>query len=203
VLRRFGIAVQMDANPLFQLDNLTKHISKDEVTWYVEFQGARVHVSTEDLLAPTKLQIMFLEKFNVILPAVKKPDWMDRLKELINKSDEVMEPEDASFVGQVESVIDQFLTETRPAEIRDELMKGNPVIEGDKIYFRSADVMRYLGNKGMRMEPKELWHIIKEQGGETKLFKIHGKVIRTWGVPKPQFYDGAELALPKPVEDTF
>jgi hypothetical protein len=198
VKREFGVAngSQSDSKETFDLDNLTRCISKDSVRWYAEHQGCRVELTTEQLMSPAELQKIFIEKFmRVIIPG-KRFEWHERLAELMQTCNEVIEPDDASTQGQFENLLDNFFSASRPARNKDELIKGNSYTTGGRIHFRSEDLFNYLSVRRFNHKPHDIWIWLKSMGATATQLRVKGKLIRVWSLPEPERFDGSELSLP-------
>lgn len=198
--REFGIAGGSGKAELFPIDHLTKCRSRQSVRWYVESQGHRIEVSTEELLSQSKMQLIFAEKFSIIVMTGKNADHLGHIKTLMEGSDEVEDPEDASAQGQFENLLDNYFSASRPARNRDEIIKGNSYIEEGKIYFRSEDLFNYLSVRHFRQEPHDIWMWLKQIGGESKQIKIKGKKVRVWSLPEPENFDNTKIDLPTEVD---
>jgi hypothetical protein len=196
VKRDFGVTFGDASSNVFPLDNLTRCISKESVRWYAEHQGFRVELTTDQLMSPTELQKVFLERFAQLIIPGKRTDWHIRLRELMETCSEVHDPEDASVQGQFENLLDNFFSASRPARNRDELIKGNSFTESGRIYFRSEDLFNYLNVRRFSHKPHEVWSWLKNLGSDSVQMRVKGKMIRVWSLPEPERFDGAELALP-------
>lgn len=200
--REFGITFGKDAGELFPIDNITKCVSRDSVRWYAEHNSTRVELTTEQLLSPTLLQRVFLDRFSVVIVIGKQRDWVLRLKELMETCDTVSDPDDASRQGQFENLVANYFENSRPARNRDELIKGNSYSEEGKVFFRSEDLINYLTIKRFQHSVHEIWMWIKQMKGESKQVRIKGKMLRVWILPEPEKFDTTTgIDLPSTVEE--
>lgn len=197
VKREFGVAFgNSDSKETFELDNLTRCVSKDSVRWYAEHQGCRIELTTEQLMSPTELQKIFIERFmRVIIPG-KRFDWHDKLAEMMQTCNEVIEPDDASTQGQFENLLDNFFSSSRPARNKDELIKGNSYTAAGRIHFRSEDLFSYLNVRRFNHKPHDVWVWLKSMGASASQMRVKGKLIRVWSLPEPERFDGSEIAMP-------
>jgi hypothetical protein len=200
--REFGIAQGKDIGELFPIENLTKCMSKDSVRWYAENNGHRIELTSEQLLSPTLLQRVFLDRFSIVIIIGKQRDWVIRLKELMETCDTVHDPDDASRQGQFENLVDKFFSDSRPAKNKDELIKGNSFAEGGRIHFRSEDLLNYLNIRRFTHTPHEVWMWLKQMSGESKQLRVKDKMLRVWTLPEPtRFNNATGIELPAEIEE--
>ena len=200
VKREFGVTFGNTGDSLFPIENLTRCISKDSVRWYAEHQGMRVELTTDQLMSPTEMQKVFVEKFARMIIPGKRADWQVKLGEMMASCNEVQDPEDASRHGQFENLLDNFFSSSRPARNRDELIKGNSFTENGLVHFRSEDLFNYLNVHRFNHTPHEVWTWLRQVNASAVSLKVKGKSLRVWALPEPARYDGAELALPSQLE---
>lgn len=200
VRRDFGVTFGDSALQIFPLDNLTRCSSKNSVRWYAEHQGFRVELTTDQLLSPTELQKVFIERFGQVIIPGKRAEWHLRLKELMETCSEVQDPDDASRQGQFENLLDNFFSASRPARNKDELIKGNNYTEAGRVYFRSEDLFNYLNVRRFTHTPHEIWTWLKSMQAAAHQMRIKGKMLRAWSIPEPEKFDGSEIAMPTQLE---
>lgn len=198
--REFGIAGGAGAGELFPVDNLTKCKSRDAVRWYIESQGHRIELSTDQLFDRAALQKIFAERFSIVIITGKPNEWLMRLKELVENCDEVDDPDDASEQGQFESLLDNFFTQSRPARNRDEIIKGNSYIEDGRVFFRANDLYSYLSARRFSHKPSQIWSWAVKLGATSKQMRIKGKNTWLWSLPQPEQYDATSIDLPRNIE---
>lgn len=198
--REFGISVTITGTSGIPIDSITKCVSKDSVRWYAEHQGERIELTTEQLLSPEQLQKIFLERFSVMLNVGKKQQWHEKLKELLTTVEVVEDPEDASRRGQFEKLVESFLTASRPARNKDEIIKGNCYLEDGRISFRSEDLFTYLTIRRFMHNTHEVWSWVHDIGGEPGQVRVLGKYIRVWTLPEPEKHTEPHIALPESLE---
>jgi hypothetical protein len=150
-------------------------------------------------MSAAAMQLIFAERFKQMFTCTQK-QWKEKLAELIPAADTVYDPEDASYQGQFNNLLDNFFTANRPARNRDELIKGNSFIENGRIIFRSEDLFNYLTIRHFKHTPHETWGWLKQMGATAKQLNIKGKAIRVWSLPEPEKHDNTPITLPTEVE---
>ena len=195
-----GMTIEVDAITKYETEN------KSSVRWYVEMQGERIEVTTQQLLDQRQLQKMCVEKLNKcpsLMPGLK---WEKRINELLQSVEVIVDPDDASPQGQFEKALDAFLTGKVQARQKDEIMNGKPWhnVEEQKVYFRSEDLFIYLEARRYRYSSQhQIWSWLRNSGGDRKAFRIKGKAVKVWSFPAPEFYEDEDLDIPSTVEEDF
>jgi hypothetical protein len=204
--RPYGVGGGFDGNAI-EIDSITKYETENRssVRWYIEIQGERIEVTTDQILEQRKLQKLCVEKLNKCPSVMPQQRWEARINELLNAVEVINDPDDASPQGQFEKVLDSFLTGKVQARHRDEIMNAKPWhdTELDKVFFRSEDLFIYLEARRFRFHSQhQIWSWLREAGGDRNQFRIKGKAVKVWSVPAPEFYEEEELQIPS-VEEEF
>jgi hypothetical protein len=195
-----GQTIEIDAITKYETEN------RSSVRWYIEVQGERIEITTQQLLDQNQLQKICVEKLNKCPAKMPAPKWEHRINELLSSVEIIQDPDDASPQGQFEKVLDAFLTGKVQARHKDEIMNGKPWndTEDGKVFFRSEDLFIYLESRRFRYPSQhQVWSWLRLIGGDRKTFRIKGKVVKVWSVPTPEFYEDEELDIPSTVEEEF
>ena len=196
-----GMAIEVDAITKYETEN------RSSVRWYIELQGERIEVTTQQLLDQRQLQKICVEKLNKCPSTMPSQRWEQRINELLGSVEVIIDPDDASPQGQFEKTLDAFLTGKVQARQKDEIMNAKPwhdVDEG-KVYFRSEDLFIYLEARRFRYPSQhQVWSWLRNLGGDRKTFRIKSKPVKVWSVPAPEYYsDDDELPIPSTVTEEF
>ena len=196
-----GQAIEIDAITKYETEN------RSSVRWYIEIQGERIEVTTQQLLDQRQLQKLCVEKLNKCPSTMPAQRWEQRINELLGSVEVVVDPDDASPQGQFEKMLDSFLTGKVQARHRDEIMNAKPWHDSDegKVYFRSEDLFIYLDARRFRYPSQhQVWSWLRNLGGDRKTFRIKSKPVKVWSVPAPEFYDDEDdLDIPTTVTEEF
>jgi hypothetical protein len=205
--RAFGVGGGAGGN-VIEIDAITKYETENRssVRWYIDIQGERIEVTTDQLIEQRKLQKICVEKLNKCPALMPQPRWESRINELLDVVEVINDPDDASPQGQFEKVLDAFLTGKVQARHRDEIMNAKPWHSEDKnkVYFRSEDLFIYLEARRFRFHSQhQIWSWLREAGGDRDQFRIKGKAVKVWSVPAPEFYQEEDLEIPSAIEENF
>jgi hypothetical protein len=206
--RQFGVGRTGGGQEIF-IDAITKYETENRtsVRWYIEIQGERIEVTTQQLLDQRQLQKICVERLNKCPSTMPGQRWEQRINELLNSVEVIQDPDDASPQGQFEKMLDSFLTGKVQARHRDEIMNAKPWHDTDeeKVYFRSEDLFIYLDARRFKYQSQhQVWSWLRSLGGDRKTFRIKSKPVKVWLVPAPEFYDDDDdLEIPTTVKDQF
>ena len=195
-----GLALEVDAITKYETEN------RQSVRWYIEMQGERIEVTTPQLLDQRQLQKICVEKLNKCPSTMPAPKWEQRINQLLENVEVIVDPDDASPQGQFEKMLDSFLTGKVQARQKDEIMNGKPWHDPDeaKVYFRSEDLFIYLEARRFRYTTQhQIWSWLRLLGGDRKTFRIKSKPVKVWSVPEPEFFDDEELNIPSAITEEF
>ena len=195
-----GQAIEIDAITKYETEN------RSSVRWYIEIQGERIEVTTQQLLDQSALQKICIEKLNKCPTKMPAQRWEQRINELLNTVEIIIDPDDASPQGQFEKILDSFLTGKVQARHRDEIMNAKPWHDKDegRVYFRSEDLFIFLEARRYRYHSQhQIWSWLREAGGDRHSIRIKGKPVKVWSVPAPQFYEDDDLEVPSNVVENF
>ena len=176
--RKYGVGASGGA-PLFS--NLSKQNS-DPPIWFLDVEGGRLELETEELLNQTRFQRKCMDALNLIPPKVRENVWRQIIQQLLDSLTIIEVPKDASTEGHFNELLETFCTE-RPARERDELLLGKPWSDKGRTYFRLADLMDFLHRKNFRDYPRnKLSARLRELGGKSHFFNIKGKGANVWHI---------------------
>tara|TARA_B100001248_G_scaffold78995_1_gene57071 strand:+ start:3720 stop:5243 length:1524 start_codon:yes stop_codon:yes gene_type:complete len=174
--RKHGIGAN-GGTPLFS--NLTKQDS-DPPIWFLDVEGGRLELETDDLLNQNRFQRKCMDALNKIPPKVKENVWRQIIQQLLDALTVVEVPKESSTEGHFMELLEAFCTE-RPARERDELLLHKPWTDKGRTYFRLADLMEYLHRHNFKeYQRNRLTSKLKQLHGEPYFFNIKGKGINVW-----------------------
>lgn len=181
--RQFGVGGGQDNKHLFS--GLVKYQSKsgEGVRWAVTFDGERIELNTDELMAKDLLQKKIFEKTNkMYYPPKNNTEWMKTLEILANERNIIEDPEDASEKGQFEELLKIFLSGKKHSGERKILTTGGLFLneEEKNIYFRSIDLSNFLKSKRFKFTIQQVWGWFLSFGGGSKQMSVCGNKERLW-----------------------
>lgn len=200
--RRFGIARLRSDHSIKAFPEMTnlRKILTDPPRWLINIEGTDVELATEDLMQMPRLRKELFEKLNMVIPIIKVTDYDDILRKLISQSTQILAPEDAGTRGQFNMLVEMFLSRSRSAEEREDILQGLPFAEKGRIFFRSADLLSFLERKKFhKYSTAEVYSQLRASGAEHCALRTKKAVLKVWSMPIPG-YEQTEDFDPVPAE---
>jgi hypothetical protein len=171
----------------------------EDPMWTLEVRGKTVRVSTDVLLSLTALNAACLAQANCMIPPMSPQKWRKTMNELVETVNQVVLPEDASKTGQLREHLFDFLTRQGFVVERDQMLNTNrPYREGDKVYFRLQDLIKYLKREQFDFKSEKwLVHELREVGAGNDEWKVKGQFLRVWWMTAPEDEDKKEQSTKK------
>lgn len=158
----------------------------DDPLFAMEVNGKRVLVTTSQLYSRDEFNRACISQANVIPVHMTPVRWLKFLGKFLPTADVVPLPEDASPTGQLWEYITMFLTQSVIATEREKIQLGVPYREGDKMYFRSIDLFKFLDARRLPYKsPQQVWEVLRQRGADKGFWNIHGRGINYWSLPAP------------------
>jgi hypothetical protein len=157
--------------------------------WFMDVDGHRVELTTEDLLSQQKFRRICVEQFNKLPPKVKPMLFEQLIQEKLEEVEVVVAPRDAGAEGQFLMWLESYCR-TASAENREGLLRGKHFTERGRVYFRSVDLFNYLKrNRFMSFTEQRMWTILKRNGAEHGQWNMDGKCVTWWSYELPEQHE--------------
>ena len=122
--RQFGIGNFFE----HQVSDLTKFES-DESTWFLNIDGRRLKLSTEQLYDQHRFRKACMNEINIIPNLMRPNDWDSRIQTLLEVVEVIQMPHEITKTGRFESLLERFLEDQGEAEHIDEIEIGKALFE--------------------------------------------------------------------------
>lgn len=162
--------------------NLRK-ILTDPPTYILEVNSKDIHLTSDEFRTFEKLRKRVFEIQDAVIRPIKQAQWEQKIKGLLASKKDIEAPEDASIFGAVISKIDDFLALSERSKGREDLLRGMPIMEREKILFQVDYLQRYLSSQKVTIANQDLFSILHRRQCTYTLIKIKGKVVRAWAIP--------------------
>lgn len=178
-------------------------VESDPRVWFVDVNGGRLEVSTEELQMFQRFQRACMEQLNFMPPEIKKSDWEIIVNGLMQQMVVIEVPEELTYKGQFVDMLEGFCNGRVQAQSAEELMLGKPWTEDGRTYFRLDSFMEFLRAKNFSAYTRgQIQERLKELNSgkvasESRRFadtKGKSKVIRVWSIPE----FGVDPDIPQP-----
>lgn len=201
-MRKFGVGKGGEYPVIGGLSKL----DTDPPIWFADVEGARLELSTQDLLNYPRFQAACTEKINKCYKLVKHDIWLSILSEALEKVVVIEAPPDSGRAGVFHELLEEFLTNRSRGERREDLWSGRPWENVDKgrHYFPLKSFQRFLKQEGVReLSRPQVISSLRKLGGEPDKFKFsNGAELRVWSVPSNVVQNLGDMKLEAPkIED--
>lgn len=180
----FGVGGQSD-DPGVVLGDLVK-LRTEPPTWLWDVDGARIELTTEEVMDQRKFHSKVIETLNKWPSMVKPTTWQNMVRDRLKDATVVQVPEDATREGQMWVHLARFCTSRVVGRSIDELLLGKPFTDEDegRTYFCSSDLLGYLQQHRVSgVGEKELFKWLRGRGVDHHFKNIKGKGVNCWSVP--------------------
>lgn len=160
--------------------SLRKHLT--EPPMYVLRVGETdVRVTMAVLRNHNALRTAIAEQADILVPGMKAIEWDNQLSALLAQVEVIEAPDDASDRGLAWTAICEALRQRTENEER--FAQGKPYEHDKQVYVTGAMLRDILRARGLNLEQRSLWEVVREHGGENTTARINGRVFRTWTIP--------------------
>ena len=188
--RKFGIGGD-DLAPPFVLGTLVK-IDTEPPTWFIDVDGARIELTTEDLLDQGRFRKLCVEKLNKLPRRMKPGGWDKLVADRLDNVEVVEAPKDISPEGMFYRLFEQFIARP-PGRNQGQLLAGKHIIENGRILFRGPDLIAWLEKQRFKdLKTRQVWAALRKlKDGEDGILVTHeqrnidNRCIQLWSVPAP------------------
>lgn len=185
--RQYGVGSGSHEGP--SISALSKYAS-DPPLWFLDVEGQRIELTTEELQQQHKFQVVCMNKINVAPPTMKKGDWEGLLNGLLRQMVETQAiteaPEDTSNEGRFMDLLEEFCTHMQSAMDREEILMGRPWTDEDEkvTLFRLKDLEAFLTrNKFVTLTSAKIAQRLRSIEGKPDSIFVKGRTVRVWRIP--------------------
>jgi hypothetical protein len=183
VTRQFGIGGEGES----KVNDLTKLQSDGESIYFLNVDGRRVCLTTQDLTNETKFHDACVEQINIWPKPKGKKDWRLHVQDLLQHCQTEYVSKAMTREGRFEAHLEDFILEQGQADDLEEIM-SNRAYHDEKenvIYFRLNALENFLRRRNFHNFSKtRMINVIKEKrkGGDTQK-RIGKKQVYVWWIP--------------------
>ena len=195
--RQYGIGDSFEHN----FSDLTK-IQSDQSVWFLNIDGQRIVLDTEELFDQNKFRKACMDKINIVPNPMRPNAWTTRLQQLLRDIEVIEAPKEIRKEGRFKSLLEQFLDDQGAAEHIDEINMGKAWFDKGKAYFKTDAIQTFLEKKRFKDFTSTLIHAtIRQMGGGHAHKKVQGTTAFMWYIPYTQ-KEEKSFAVPNLEEKT-
>lgn len=200
--RPFGIG-ELEEEFELNLGSLCK-IGTEPPIWIIDVEGVRVQLDTEDLIDQMRFRRVCMMAINKLPPLMKRVPWEKLVREKLENVEIIEAPAETRVAPRVNQYVRQFLINTPAGESREELSIGRPWHDYSTgmVYFRGNDLIRFLDNNNIRLEPRKVWNSLRENGTGHRQIKLGNTTAQVWFVPLSSV-EGVSVPQPDTAQEAF
>lgn len=191
--REFGVA-SGEGEPSLLPEGLQKLLYTPP-RWILRVEGVNIEADTKTLMRQDLYLQLILEQLNRFPPPAKAGQWRKHIDLLLQAVEEVEVPLDASDFGQFQYYLETFCVSRKQAREKEEITLGKPWTDGDKTYFRSGDLIKYMDQNGFKLSTRQTWSWLRILGANHKQLNLRGHCVQVWIIPA---YQQTEEEYPVP-----
>jgi hypothetical protein len=162
--------------------NLRKIIT-DPPTYILEVNSKDISLSSDEFRIYERFRKRAFELQDIVIRPIKQSQWEQKIKALLTTKIDIEAPDDASEAGSLSGKIDDFLALIERSKGKEDLLRGLPILVGDRILFQVDYLQKYLHSQKVTISNPELFSILHRRTCTHTLIKIKGKVVRAWSMP--------------------
>lgn len=164
--------------------------------WILSVDGANIELTTQELRDQSRLGSKCMEVLNKYPRPIKGTDFADMIRSKLESVEIIPAPEEATLSGQVMVWLEEYCTGRAQARNKEELLLKKPWTDKGMVYFSALAFKSFLSQQRILIDERDLWSIIRRNGGESVGMRIKGKVSRFWCV-KAFAVQTEDFALPE------
>ena len=195
--RQYGIGDSFEHN----FSDLTK-IQSDQSVWFLNIDGQRIVLDTEELFDQNKFRKACMDKINIVPNPMRPNAWTTRLQQLLRDIEVIEAPKEIRKEGRFKSLLEQFLDDQGAAEHIDEINMGKAWFSEGNAYFKTEAIQTFLEKKRFKdFTSTQIHATIRQMGGGHAHKKVQGTTAFMWYIPYTQ-KEEKSFAVPNLEEKT-
>ena len=157
--KKFGVGFEEEQMP--ELDTLSK-INSNPPQWFLNIDGKRAELKTEQLHNPNLFAIAVLDQANIVAPIPKAKDWREvYLKPLMNKLEEIEPLESLNPMNQIENLLYDFTVHRAVARTKDDILNKAAWTDEGFTYFRMDDFFAFAKRNNWELDKTKTGNLMK------------------------------------------
>lgn len=176
-MRKHGIGVGNSSLP--EINNLTKINHKPQPQWFVNVDGERLELETEDLQIQARFKKACMEQLNTVIPRVSDRQWDTLLRVLFATVQIIEPPESLSIKNQLEDLMEDFVIRRAQGKTRSDIFRGVPFTSDGETTFRWKDLKKFLERQKWTFDIRKTGTMIEDLfETKEKTLNIDGKRVK-------------------------
>lgn len=196
--RRWGVGGGQAAGTYPTIGGLSV-LDTEPPLWFVDVDGRRVEVTTEQLQNYRLFQKVCMEKLHICYQNLTQNTWVGMVGSVMQQVTKIEAPPDTSIHGYFLELLESFCTNRYRAETKEGLVDGKPWEDDEtgRIYFRLSGLTKHLDTlKFTYYGRNKISSEVRALGG-TEFLNIGKTGVRVLWVHRRVFVEQVKVPLPK------
>ena len=176
--RNFGVGTG-ENDPGVVFGSLVK-LNSDPPLWIWDVDGARVELTTLELKDQNRFHSRCMDEINKWPLLIKPKAWSELIRDKLRDVEVIEVPDDAKPEGVMLFHLERYCTGRARARNKDELLMFKPYTEEGYTYFSATHFKQYLEQQRLRVNERQLWSWLRNNGATTRFWNVKGKGVNTW-----------------------
>lgn len=185
--RRYGIGSDEETP---KLTGVTK-LDTEPPLWFINIGDLRIEATTDQLQNYMKFHALCMEKGNVCYRAIKQPDWMIMVGDVMRNEVTVIDvPPDSGITGHFKELLEEYLVDRLIGDDEEDLLRGIPWrdTESNRIYFTLSPLQSFLEKQGFKhYNRSRIIQKLKELGATNLSLSLKGRDRTVWFVGSDKY----------------
>lgn len=195
--RKFGVTSSGDYPEISGLSV----IDAEPAIWFVDVDGERIEISTDDLQRYDRFHKHCMEKLHRCYMPLKHETWLKIVAGAMVNCVVIEPPPDITLLARFTELLEDFCTNRQRGQRREDLLTGRPWEDDEtrRHYFRLRDLSSFLVRENMKdLTRRQICRQIEKLGGDRMSMEFKGKTRSVWYVPTMALHP-ADPTEPPPV----
>ncbi len=179
--RKFGISTIANM-PI--INSVTKLTAGDSAVWFIDVEGGRLELTSDELFDNKKFQVKCLESLNILPYRMNSAQWTSYLQKLVDQAIIIKEEHNLSAKEQLWELFIQYVKSRitgNPFEIENGRTYYEPT--NKEIWFRLKEFLMFLARKRFTLNKTLIVSYLKDRGMSTDVRTINKKSTRFYRLP--------------------
>lgn len=193
--RKFGVSSSVDYPEISGLSV----IDADPAIWFVDVDGDRLEMNTEDLLRYERFQRHCADKLHKVFMPLKHETWLKLVSAAMANCVTIEVPPEITLAARFRELLEDFCTNRQRGQRREDILSGRPWFdeEGSRHYFRMRDIAKFLERENLKNVTRgSIVQMVEKLGGGTVQLSFKGHNRWVWWVPGSVLQATPELEPP-------
>lgn len=194
--RKFGVG----AGGTYPVISGLSKLNTEPAIWFVEVEGTRLAMSTEELQNYPKFHRLCMEFTHKCFMMLRQDVWLSLVSDAMQNMTLIEASEDIGIGGQFLELLETFLTNRQRGQTREDMFNNRPWEDEEtgRHYFRLTALQKFIEREGMKgMTRGQITERIKKLGGGGHQFTIKKRNCSTWFVPSSALQQSLAVDPPK------